>query len=655
MFRRRLLLLLPLIAATVLRAQSTVPAVSTPIPPQSLRPGDAAVTIDLRNHFSLPGVSGPLVQFDTVMGLFNVELHVATAPRHVANFLAYVRADSYVTSFIHRSASFNFVGGEISIVQGGGYRLPLVTTIPKLPPVALEYQLPNVRGALAAARGSDINSATSEWFFNVRDNAITLDPANGGGYTVFGRVLGTGMTVVDAIAALPVSNQSGTTDPNQLFGTLPVRNYSGGNASTENLVMVNSVREVATYPGSDAVPILSFTLQNSAPGIVTEGLSGSVLSLTPRNVGTASVTVRATDTYGNVVEATFAVIVTTTPPAITVQPVPQSFAAGATVALNVLATGATSYQWRRNGVMIPGATSATLTLNNAQPTNAGIYTVAATNGSGTSVSRPAVLGVSSTVKLLGGGTEFPNIFHPGTGFTYDQILLGGAAASVTADPGQILRISYLDLNDDIVQVEFSGAGTLTLLLDAATGPAPPVKYNQPSVSYMRGHASVILTGANASTNLTVFSVGRAIPGSNPALYSDSITYDGFADLAYIAIVSTDGKFAGLRAANVSLFATGGMTGVHAPGIQFSGPVFIHDINASADASPVFEIGAGGDVRVTGGNLLQANGRAVTVSGITQLRFTAGSTSHGTLLAAQANQGKLEQNGVNVTTQIVVNP
>lgn len=347
--------------------------------------------------------------------------------------------------------------------------------------------------------------------------------------------------------------------------------------------------------------------------------------------------------------------VTTTPPESTVQPASQTVATGASVTLNVQATGAIGYQWQRNGVPIAGATGTTLTLDDVQPADAGIYTVLATNLSGTTASRPAILGIRSTAKLVGVGTEYPDIFHPITRFTYDQILLGGAAASVTADPGQILRISYLDLNDDIVQVELSGAGTLTLVLDGATGPAPPIKYNQPSVSYMKGHAGIILAGANASTNLTVFSVGRAIPGSNPALYSDSITYDGLADLAYIAILSPDGKFAGLRAANVSLFATGGITGVYAPGLHFSGPVFIRDINASANASPVFEIGAGGDVRVTGGNLHQANGQPVSVLGLTQLHFTPGGNSHGALLPAQVNQGQLEQNGVNVTAQVVVNP
>lgn len=59
--------------------------------------------------------------------------------------------------------------------------------------------------------------------------------------------------------------------------------------------------------------------------------------------------------------------------------------------------------------------------------------------------------------------------------------------------------------------------------------------------------------------------------------------------------------------------------------------------------------------MTGGDLAQANGRAVQVSGITQLRFVAGSTSHDTPIAAKANQARLEQDGVDVTATVVVNP
>jgi hypothetical protein len=291
-----------------------------------------------------------------------------------------------------------------------------------------------------------------------------------------------------------------------------------------------------------------------------------------------------------------------------------------------------------------------LTVANVQPANAGIYYALVNNAGGAGRSQPAILGVNSTVKLIGTGTEFPDI-TASNGNIYDQILLGASAASVKADPGQILRISFLDLNDDIVQVEFSGAGTLTIVLDAATGPATPLKYNQATTNYMKGHAGIILTGANATTNLTVFSVGRAI-NANPALYKEGVTFDGFADIAYIAISSTDGQFGGLRAANANCFATKGYTGIYAPGVQF-GLLFVNDINASDDATPALIIGGSPDVRITGGDLLQGNGRPVQVKGFTTLRLTAGSDSHGKVFAAQANRATFQQDGANV--QITIAP
>ena len=71
-------------------------------------------------------------------------------------------------------------------------------------------------------------------------------------------------------------------------------------------------------------------------------------------------------------------------------------------------------------------------------------------------------------------------------------------------------------------------------------------------------AGIVLTGANESTNLSVFSVGKA-NAANQALFRSDVTYDGFADIAFIAITSTDGKFGGLRAANANCFAAKGVS------------------------------------------------------------------------------------------------
>src|SRR5690606_9809704 len=200
---------------------------------------------------------------------------------------------------------------------------------------------------------------------------------------------------------------------------------------------------------------------------------------------------------------------------------------------------------------------------------------------------------------------------------------------------QVLRASYIDLNDDIVQVEFSGAGSVTITLAGASGPAYPAAYNQ-GVSYIKGHASLTIVGADQSTNVSVFTVGRAtafdptggydlvlgptetnLPANNGSPLFEGRTaedYDGVADLALISIQSDSGTFGGLRCANASFFAVSGSTGVAAPGVAFAGPFYVHNIAAEDDAKPVLVTGAigTGKIGITGGDMHQPNGRAVAV-------------------------------------------
>jgi hypothetical protein len=354
---------------------------------------------------------------------------------------------------------------------------------------------------------------------------------------------------------------------------------------------------------------------------------------------------------------TLAVTFTPTAPIFTTQPVAAALPIGSPVTFSASASSTTTpqWQWQQNGAAITGATQSSYSIASPQPTAAGIYTAVATTTTGSATSSPAIFGVSSTQKTTTGGSEVGiNISHP-NGNVYDQVLLQAADVAVTADPGQVVRLSFIDLSNDIVQVEFAGAGTLNLVLDNPTGPAAAENYVQPDIRYMKGHAGIVIVGANETTNVSVFSVGRA-NAVNQSLFRSDVTYDGLADIAFIAILSPTGKFGGLRAANTSFFATRGLTGVYAPGVAFTGPVFVGDISASDAATPVIRLGATTQpVQINGGDLLQANNRAVQISGFTQLQFVDGSTSHGALLTAKTNRARLEQDGVDVTTQVVVNP
>ena len=140
-----------------------------------------------------------VVTIETVLGSFELELLSDDAPLTVANFLNYVDRGDYDGSFFHRS-----VPGFV--IQGGGFSYnPATQTAEDVPadaPVLNEFGVSNTRGTVAMAKvGNDPNSATNQWFVNIGNNSANLDNQNGG-FTVFARVLGDGMVVVDEINAL---------------------------------------------------------------------------------------------------------------------------------------------------------------------------------------------------------------------------------------------------------------------------------------------------------------------------------------------------------------------------------------------------------------------------------------------------------------------
>ncbi len=139
------------------------------------------------------------VVFETTAGTIVFELDEGAAPITSANFLAYVDAgffdgaDGQDPTIFHR-----VVPGFV--IQGGGLTETLVSK-PTMPAIVNESGngLTNVRGAISMARTDDPDSATSQFFVNLVDNAFLDTPP---GYAVFGRVV-EGLEVVDAIAAVP--------------------------------------------------------------------------------------------------------------------------------------------------------------------------------------------------------------------------------------------------------------------------------------------------------------------------------------------------------------------------------------------------------------------------------------------------------------------
>ncbi|WP_307692439.1 peptidylprolyl isomerase [Variovorax ginsengisoli] len=145
----------------------------------------------------------PRVKLSTSAGDIVVELAPAKAPKTVANFLQYVKDKHYDGTVFHR-----VIDGFM--IQGGGYSATLKEK-PTRAPVVLEADngLKNDKYTIAMARTSNPNSATSQFFINVKDNTMLNAPnPDGYGYTVFGKVVA-GTDVVDKIRSVPTGNQGG--------------------------------------------------------------------------------------------------------------------------------------------------------------------------------------------------------------------------------------------------------------------------------------------------------------------------------------------------------------------------------------------------------------------------------------------------------------
>ena len=154
----------------------------------------------------------PKVQLKTSLGTIVVQLDPAKAPKTVENFLQYVKDKHYDGTIFHR-----VINGFM--IQGGGFT-PDMQQKPTRAPIPLEAGngLKNEPYTIAMARTANPNSATAQFFINVKDNAMLNAPnPDGFGYAVFGKVV-EGQGVVDKIKTVATGNRG----PYQDVPTTPV-------------------------------------------------------------------------------------------------------------------------------------------------------------------------------------------------------------------------------------------------------------------------------------------------------------------------------------------------------------------------------------------------------------------------------------------------
>jgi hypothetical protein len=241
------------------------------LPAQSLLASSAPVAIDLSAYFALTGVTGQVVQFDTSLGKFNVELLAGDAPLSVQNFLSYVSSSDLCE---HLHPSHRRAGWREGQPDRPGRRLCRTRRDLARPEIP--------RGARVASCNTpghprvcpdlpSLNSATSEWFFNVDDNTSVLGPRRRRGLRGLrpraghrhdrGRCGDPSCRSTTPAARSPRCRLRDMTAA-QVAGTSPLQ--------LSNFILMNSVEALATYPTTaNPVGVIQYSISNSAPSGAT--------------------------------------------------------------------------------------------------------------------------------------------------------------------------------------------------------------------------------------------------------------------------------------------------------------------------------------------------------------------------------------------------
>jgi len=177
------------------------------------------------------------VLMKTSMGDITIQLDEEKAPITVANFLQYAKEGAYNGTIFHRVIP-NFM------IQGGGFKADM-SKAPNHEPIKNEWEngLKNMRGTIAMARlGNQPNSATNQFFINLKDNTFLDQPRDGAGYAVFGKVIA-GMDVVDAIAKVE------TSDADPVYKNKPVKPVT-----IESVTVLGDKKDMPAEKKSEKMP-----------------------------------------------------------------------------------------------------------------------------------------------------------------------------------------------------------------------------------------------------------------------------------------------------------------------------------------------------------------------------------------------------------------
>ena len=269
-----------------------------------------------------PDTTNTTITFNTSKGAIDVTLLDTAAPVSVTNFLSYAQNSAYTNDLFHRMANLSGSGAS-QILQGGQFTtnstnstVSSFTDVATYQPIANEFDAsrPNSIGSLAMARTSALDSATSQFYFNLTDNTSSLGQT-GNGYAVFGNVANSASLTNLQSFATSYTPQAGTINGNVL-ASLPaltgasVPNNPVGTATT-NLALTN------TITGATPAGFLNYLVTSSDTSIVTATIGSLNGAFSPSqvqlvaggNAGTAVISVTLIDNRNEATIKTFIVTV----------------------------------------------------------------------------------------------------------------------------------------------------------------------------------------------------------------------------------------------------------------------------------------------------------------------------------------------------------
>jgi cyclophilin family peptidyl-prolyl cis-trans isomerase len=370
------------------------PIVATALGALTVASNASPINIDLAANFTDPDFTNSQVTFNfTYAGMsytIPTTLFDTTAPQTVANFFDYINSAALNGSIIHRLVSGFVLQGGAFDVDGSGKVLTRINTNGHTVPN--EFATSNTQGTIAMAFGSDINGATSQFFFNLLDNSGTPNNLDSKKLTVFGQVAGpASLSALSQLAAAAggsthdfSSTVTALANPDVDLKNVPLNGYSGsmwpGDAALANYLLLNSVAvdkrdEFLTYQ-------VSVNITSGPSNVVIAALDNEHLTLSYPSGGTGTATIKVTafDHHGGSVDQTFAVNVTPGPVSLSQSTVtidPASIPSGTSATVTLTAKDANGNQLTGGGLSVAfgiGAGAGAGTFSSVTDNGNGIYT-----------------------------------------------------------------------------------------------------------------------------------------------------------------------------------------------------------------------------------------------------------------------------------------